>query len=475
MSIAMISRRVKAVVIISAMIASLCAVVVPSVGAYAAPSNPDKVTICHRTHATNNPYRMITISKSSVDGPLNPRSSGSSSNAAGDHAGIVHNKHNQGGSFLTEWDPDFPIYNTQKIGTNANDPVVAADNPVRVFDPSYPYTPNKKMWEDIIPPFTSGGVNFAGLNWTEKGKAIYYGQTLNGVNYAGLCKKMGARQYYDSEVGTGAGQGGQTPNNVLDDIKDQGNTTQDGTFNSRPNLSDLPSEVPDNKGPKSPSKLNDLITNLQTQNNGKSANQMTQAIAGVVWYDDNRDGVQDVPERLAQGVGIVLKDPSGNLYTVGYKNTASKKIKLAQYLSTKKPIFGFASTTGQAGSMQLAATVLTVTTDADGYFQFPSVPEGEWQVVVVTPSGYSYTYDSSGSSDGIMPGTLVPAGGVGFAWAGLVTEAPSGSGSGSGSSTSQASQLAKTGLDSAPVYIGSVGIQLLILGIALYSLRRRKG
>lgn len=456
------SRRAKAIVLVAAMIASLWAVVIPA-GAADAATNPDKVTICHRTHATNNPYRMITVSKSSVNGPLNVNTGGTTSNASGDHAGVVHNKHVNGGSPLTTWDSDFPRY----AGSN---------DPVRVFDPTYSYAPNAKMWEDIIPPFTIGTAKYAGLNWTEKGKAIYYGQTLNGVNYAGLCKKMGARQYYESEVGTGAGQGGQASNDVLDDIKDQKNVDQDGSFNSRPNLNDLKSEVPDNKGPKSPTKLNDLISSLGTQNNGKTADAMTQAIAGVVWYDNNRDGVQDTGERLAEGVGIVLKDPAGNLYTAGYKKSSKNNIKLADYLGSKKPVFGFASTASKSPSIKLATTVITVSTDADGYFQFPSVPEGEWQVIVVTPDGYSYTYDSSGSNDGIMPGTLVPAGGVGFAWAGLVTQAQvDAENAAAAAAAAEVAALANTGMSSTGWIAGAVAIQLIGVGAVLLWFRRRKG
>lgn len=447
--------------------ASLAIVFVPT-NANAAPSNPDKITICHRTHSTTNPYRMITISKSAANGPLNVNASGQTP-SSGDHAGVIHNKHKAGGSELVEWDPDFPTYNTKSGASNA--PVVLADNPVRVFDPNFSYPANQKMWEDIIPPFTNGGVNYAGLNWTEKGKAIYYGLTLNGVNYAGICKTMGSLEFYNSENAAG-----ESANNILDDIKDQANTSQDGTFTGRPSLSELKSDPPSNKGPKKPAALNTLVSNLGSTNSNKTPDQMTQAIAGVVWYDNNRDGIQDQSELLAPSVGIVLKDPTGNLYTVGYKKGGKNGIKLADYTSTKKQMFSFASTSGKQSNVQLAATVLSVTTDANGYFQFPSVPEGEWQVIVVTPTGYTYTYDSSGTNDGIMPGTLVPAGGVGFAWAGLVTDVSSGSGSGSGTGTdsSTTSALAKTGESSVAPIIGIVGFIIVGLGIALIVARRRE-
>lgn len=102
-----------------------------------------KVTICHRTHATTNPYRQITVSINSVI-----KNNG--------HDDSTHNK---------DGDADFPKY-----GDNT---------PVYVFDPEYTYTPNAKMWGDIIPAFfyDDNGTKkyFPGRNWSEKGKAIYYG------------------------------------------------------------------------------------------------------------------------------------------------------------------------------------------------------------------------------------------------------------------------------------------------------------
>lgn len=459
------SSRAKAMVLVATIIASFYAVVVPAGQANAA-TNPDKVTICHRTHATNNPYRMITVSKSAANGPLNPPSAGNPSNAAGDHAGITHNKRTNADNTVNV--NGFPVYPN---GTT-RDGVSVAGQFVRVFDPQLNtanfYSGSNKMWEDIIPPFTLNGVNYPGLNWTPMGKAAYYGLTFDGVSYAGVCKKMGSLEYYNSEIASG-----ESSNNVLDDIKDQANTAQDGTFSGRPSLADLQSDPPSNKGAKKPEALNNLLNNLATQNLNKTPNQMTQAIAGVVWYDNNRDGIQDQSELLAPGVGIILKDPSGNLYTVGYKKGSKTGVKLADYTSTKKQIFSFATTSGKSANAQLATTVVTVTTDANGYFQFPTVPEGEWQVIVVTPTGYSYTYDSSGSSDGIMPGTLVPAGGVGFAWAGLVSEAQVAAEN--AASEAAAAALAKTGINNTGWIAGAIALQMIGLGVVLMWLQRRKG
>lgn len=90
--------------------------------ATASPGNEDNVTICHRTNAVTNPYRLITVDPSAVDGVGN-----------GDH-------------FLNHLGP--------------------------VFDPEAEYTPpfSGDEWGDIIPPLP--GVH-EGLNWTEAGIAIF--------------------------------------------------------------------------------------------------------------------------------------------------------------------------------------------------------------------------------------------------------------------------------------------------------------
>lgn len=128
-------------------------------GAAIAAPTQQMVTICHATNSVTNPYQRITVSVSALDGELNVRSGGGTgSSSPGNHASDAHNKH-----------------------SNANFPKVNGI-PVRVFNPNYAYTPNTKMWEDIIPPFTvsdgNGGVaagSYAGLNWSAAGQAIYFG------------------------------------------------------------------------------------------------------------------------------------------------------------------------------------------------------------------------------------------------------------------------------------------------------------
>lgn len=88
-----------------------------------------KVTICHRTRATTNPYRMITVSVASiVDDNSAPN-------------GHAH-------------------HNTDRRR-------VETDGPAGVFRPGFNYPSNAKHWGDIIPPFkTAGGGIYEGLNWS---------------------------------------------------------------------------------------------------------------------------------------------------------------------------------------------------------------------------------------------------------------------------------------------------------------------
>ena len=91
-----------------------------------------KVTICHRTRATTNPYVMITVSVNSVIG------SGGSNG---------HDDHN--------------TTRTNKVNPTSNG-ITPGSGP---FDTTFNYPANQKWWGDIIPPFTYGGGSYSGLNW----------------------------------------------------------------------------------------------------------------------------------------------------------------------------------------------------------------------------------------------------------------------------------------------------------------------
>ena len=114
-----------------------------------------KVTICHRTRATTNPYRMITVSVASiVDNNSAPN-------------GHAH-------------------HNTDRRR-------VETDGPAGVFRPSFNYPSNAKHWGDIIPPFkTAGGGIYEGLNWS-------WANIITDTNTDGIF----SRTEFASQVGSG--------------------------------------------------------------------------------------------------------------------------------------------------------------------------------------------------------------------------------------------------------------------------------
>jgi len=98
-----------------------------------AASEIDKVTICHRTRATTNPYVLITVSINSVIGS-------GGRNGHGDHNTTRTNSTNPTGNGITP-----------------------GSGP---FDTSFSYPNNQKWWGDIIPPFTYSGGTYSGMNWS---------------------------------------------------------------------------------------------------------------------------------------------------------------------------------------------------------------------------------------------------------------------------------------------------------------------
>jgi hypothetical protein len=109
------------------------AVVGLSVSPAEAVPRSNKVTICHRTNSTSNPYRIISISFNAANGELQ----------GPDHTGHT------GPVFDYSADPS---------------------------DPDYPYNPpmNGDEWGDIIPPYAWVGGSYPGsANWTEGGLEIW--------------------------------------------------------------------------------------------------------------------------------------------------------------------------------------------------------------------------------------------------------------------------------------------------------------
>lgn len=439
-------------------------VLIPAANSDAAANRTSaKVTICHRTHATTNPYRQITVSVNSVI-----KNNG--------HDDSTHNK---------DGDANFPKY--------------VDETPVYVFDPEYDYTPNAKMWGDIIPAFTytttEGGEPqfFEGRNWTAAGKAIYYGLG----EMAGLCSDTGAKEFalseYDEWLKDFPGQNsGNQPNNgditskkreIINDLKGQENIKDGDLKDFDTDFDALPAEPKKPKGPKRPKEFSDLINNVDdyNANSRPGGAPINQALAGVVWKDMNNDGVQDADEEIFDNLGIQIIDPDTGLPLTPEQLAQLSLLSESDPQPAQAP---FITSRLLVNTLVLpaAATTITLYTDENGYFEVPSLPEGDWEVNVITPDGWQYTYDSTGSSDGEMPGTYVPAGGAGFAWAGLVFvgddsgdgsggddsgDGSGGEGSGNDGDDSSNGALPDTGANEFLKYGLMVAIAFILLGSSL--------
>lgn len=112
------------------MFLAIMAIAVASVGGVAGaiavdlPNEQEKVTICHRHNSVKNPYNKESVSVNAADGDLNKPKN--------DHS-----------------------HHTGPVVTSAADAQELKDN--------------KTKWGDIIPPHGE----FAGLNWTSEGQAVY--------------------------------------------------------------------------------------------------------------------------------------------------------------------------------------------------------------------------------------------------------------------------------------------------------------
>lgn len=140
----------------------------------AAPNQPSsKVTICHRTHSVTNPYRRITVARSSIIGGSNSKHG--SSNGA----------HNQ--------------WSVSRFGNSLTQAPA-----LNVFSPSHTYTPaSDKKWGDIVPNVDVSGNaisgNFSGLNYSGDGLAIYNGTG----GFAGICRPLTPAQFVQGEIDSG--------------------------------------------------------------------------------------------------------------------------------------------------------------------------------------------------------------------------------------------------------------------------------
>lgn len=127
----------------------------------------DKVTICHRTNSTTNPYVRITVAASSI------------------YKNAGHYGHDE-------------IYNGN-----------------HVFDSTVDYPNNKKDWGDIIPADPTGKNRWAPLNMTTLGKKIYDG-TVAG------CAEKSMQQVYNE-----LREEGKSKKEIKADLEKQKNIDED--------------------------------------------------------------------------------------------------------------------------------------------------------------------------------------------------------------------------------------------------------
>lgn len=352
-----------------ALIAGGLVLAVGQPAAHAAPAG--KVTICHRTHSTTNPYRRITVSVSSVN------------------------------------------------GSSANDHTHHTGSP---FDPTFSYPPNAKNWGDIIPDNASGGAG-AGLNWTAVGQAIYDGTSYNSIDYAGTCGAMSAQQFYDTEVAAGVpvedilldldDQAADEDAAVLAEIGSFSNPTG-GSASFAPSTtttttSSTTTTTTTTVAPPSSSSSTTSTTAVPTSTSAPATTTptatttppvttapttptpgtVTSRVEGVAWIDSDRDGILDAGEPRLPGIVVALR--------TGTDETRTEQI-------------------GGFGRHRRAdAPVATTLTASDGSYSFPVVAPGSYEVVgLLSAPGLERTWDTDGSADWRV-GVVAPAGGVGRA------------------------------------------------------------
>ncbi|MCF8553576.1 MAG: LPXTG cell wall anchor domain-containing protein [Candidatus Nanopelagicales bacterium] len=332
-----------------------------SAPAAATPSGLEKVTICHRTHATTNPYRLITVSTSSIVG------ADSSVNGHGEH-------------------------NSKKTRLSRNNG--AGDG---IFNPPYA-KPSLKYWGDIIPPFTArnGGV-FPGLNW-KWGPVTYSDSIFDKAEFRAISASGGTAKAYENAALL-ACQGAAADMTVKQFFDLERKNDQ-----RRPDIvSELEQEEKD--------ELTPLIGGPEEE---PENNIPDQSLAGIVWLDLNRNGIQEDNEPDMPNIAVTVSQTDPSLARGVTPNFTGSSIGRGAAAAARWP-------SGEFSTSLRSAKTYQVTTDANGAYLFKSIGAGDWTVVGVVPAGLGVTYDSSGISDARVD-TNVPVSGFAFTWVGLVGE-----------------------------------------------------
>ena len=265
---------------------------------------------------------------------------------------------------------------TNKAGHMSHDDIYLDHH---VFDASVNYPANKKDWGDIIPADPTGKNRWAPLNWTDLGQKIYSGAVAG-------CAEETTQEVYNKLRESGA-----TKKEILEELRKDGNIDDDPA-----DIEDLKYDGKDPEVEKTEPKPPVEPTNVKIPD---------QSLSGIVWLDLNRDGFKDPEEPLMKGI----------------------KLSVVQVTSVSP---GFARS-GVRSSLRTAAVssdikfkaaaVVTVTTDANGFYLFPSLGAGDWQVVTEVPTELSVTYDSQGSNEGEIIAT-VPVASHAFTYVGLISD-----------------------------------------------------
>lgn len=257
---------------------------------------------------------------------------------------------------------------TNKAGHYSHDDIYLTHH---VFDATVNYPANKKDWGDIIPVDPTGKGRWAALNWTPLGQKIYSGAVAG-------CAEETTQEYYNK-----LREDDESKKEVKADLEEQNNTDDD------------PKDIDEVKydGP------NPDVEKTEPKEPVQPADKkpVDQSLSGIVWLDLNRDGIKDPDEPLM---------PKITLNVVQVTSIAPASAKRGSFYARGPINFN-------------RAAITTVLTDANGYYEFPSLGAGDWKVITGVPQDLGVTYDSQGGAEGEVV-TTVPVASSAFTWVGLV-------------------------------------------------------
>lgn len=259
---------------------------------------------------------------------------------------------------------------TAPAGHDTHDEIYAGNE---VFDSTVIYPTNRKDWGDIIPVDPTGKKRWPALNWTALGEKIFNGDV--------------------------AGCGEKTTQEIYNELREEGKSKKEivKDLESQKNQDDDPKDIDEIQYTGEDPDVKKTEPVEPTVPPG--AVVPNQSLSGIVWLDLNRDGLKDPEEPLMRNIQLFVVQPP-----------AAASVRASS----------LANGVLRSSSLKIAA-VEPVFTDANGFYIFPSLGAGDWQVTTTIPKDLSVTYDSEGSAEGKV-NTNVPVSGSAFTWVGLVGE-----------------------------------------------------